>query len=357
MAKSDASLEAESQAPLIYSLSIIFVTLSTASVFLRIYTRKRILNIFGADDITITVAQVLAIAVSVTTILEVVWGLGRHTKFVPGDDATKQLKSLYANIMIYNASQILTKISFLIQYRRLFPSDSIQRICFWFLLFIVVWGIVQEFIVSFSCMPLTAFTPKMVNKCIDSLPVWYLTSCMNIVTDFIIFAIPVVPVAKLQMRARQKVLLLGLFCLGFFTCIISLVRLSTLHKGVNTQDPFWDNAPAAYWSVVELNCGILCACLPTLRPLIQKIIPKLLTTRGDSGRTNTASSHKFSTLGKKSRNDSHATDNSIYIQKEIELRSTSELKSNAAYAHSLEEDSVESQTVVHSFAGRQLKGP
>ncbi|KAF2116650.1 hypothetical protein BDV96DRAFT_645067 [Lophiotrema nucula] len=356
MAKSEAFLEGESLKPLINTLAILFVILSTIAVALRIYTRRALLHVFGADDVSITIAQVLAVAVSVTTGLEAVWGLGRHTRFVSQGDAIKQSKSLYANIMIYNAAQIITKISFLIQYRRLFPSRKMQKICFWLLIFIVIWGLAQEFIVSFSCTPLTLFEPKMSGKCIWALPVWYLTSSMNIVTDFIIFVIPIIPVLKLQMRTRQKVLLLGLFCLGFLqvsshfskhdltspsTCIISLIRLSTLHKGINTTDPFWDNAPAAYWSVVELNCGILCACLPTLRPLISKFVPKLLTTRGSTAKSSTGTSNRLSALhSKKSQ-----PEDGIYVRKEIELHSTTELRSNAAgFKNSLEEGSQDSQS-------------
>jgi hypothetical protein len=39
---------------------------------------------------------------------------------------------------------------------------------------------------------------------------------------------------------------------------------------LNTTDSTWDNVPTSYWSVIELNTGILCACLPTLRPLLRK---------------------------------------------------------------------------------------
>jgi hypothetical protein len=69
MASNDAALGKESQTALINSLAIIFVSLSTASVILRIYTRSRLLGVFGTDDVTICIAQTLAIAVSVTTIL------------------------------------------------------------------------------------------------------------------------------------------------------------------------------------------------------------------------------------------------------------------------------------------------
>lgn len=39
-----------------------------------------------------------------------------------------------------------------------------------------------------------------------------------------------------------------------------------------------DNVAAASWSAVECNVGIICACLPTLRPLISRIMPRLLST-------------------------------------------------------------------------------
>lgn len=72
-----------------------------------------------------------------------------------------------------------------------------------------------RFIVGFSCIPLVVFLPKMTDKCIYSLPVWYLTSAMNILTDFIIFFIPIVPVCRLRISSQKKILLLFLFSLGF----------------------------------------------------------------------------------------------------------------------------------------------
>lgn len=73
MATTEDGLRAETKAVLINSLAIIFVTLSSLSVLLRLYTRGRILKNIGADDVTIIVAQILAIAVSVTTLLGMFW--------------------------------------------------------------------------------------------------------------------------------------------------------------------------------------------------------------------------------------------------------------------------------------------
>lgn len=72
-----------------------------------------------------------------------------------------------------------------------------------------------RFIVAFSCIPLTYILPHMADKCIYTLPVWYLTSVMNIVTDFMIFGIPIIPVVRLRVGRSRKYLVLCLFCLGF----------------------------------------------------------------------------------------------------------------------------------------------
>ena len=75
MATNDDGLRAESKGTLIISLAVVFVVLSATSVILRLFTRTRILKILGADDYTIALAQVLAIAVTITTIL------GKHSLF------------------------------------------------------------------------------------------------------------------------------------------------------------------------------------------------------------------------------------------------------------------------------------
>lgn len=59
------------------------------------------------------------------------------------------------------------------------------------------------------------------------------------------------------------------------TCAISIVRIFTLRGAVNSTDPTWDNVPSSYWSIVELNTGILCASLPPLRPLFRHLFPGL----------------------------------------------------------------------------------
>ena len=118
-------------------------------------------------------------------------------------------------MLIYNPAQIILKASFLLQYRRLFPGPRTQFVCHWLLILIPIWGVAQNIIAGLACKPLSTLRPSMEGHCIPTMPVWYLTSAMNIFTDFIIFSVPLPSVVKLQIRTKQKWLLGALFSLGF----------------------------------------------------------------------------------------------------------------------------------------------
>ena len=57
-------------------------------------------------------------------------------------------------------------------------------------------------------------------------------------------------------------------------CLVSIIRLQSLVRISNSPDPTFDNPPAATFSVVEANVGIICACLPYMRPLLSAVCPK-----------------------------------------------------------------------------------
>jgi hypothetical protein len=64
------------------------------------------------------------------------------------------------------------------------------------------------------------------------------------------------------------------FALGGFTCIISILRLQSLLVFLHNTDISWHNPLAAIWSSLEVNIGILCSCLPTLKAMVSRYFPR-----------------------------------------------------------------------------------
>ena len=61
-------------------------------------------------------------------------------------------------------------------------------------------------------------------------------------------------------------------------CIASILRLHTLYIATHSKDPTWDKTGTVYWSSIELNVGIICASMTTLRPLASRMLPGVFST-------------------------------------------------------------------------------
>ncbi|OHF04163.1 hypothetical protein CORC01_00502 [Colletotrichum orchidophilum] len=274
----DHSLDGQSRFGEIVAILAVGSTLSTAAVGLRVYTRAKMLRTFGMDDSVMVVAQMFLLALAATIGLESRWGLGLHSWVPPPEDYVPYMKSFYSSIIMYNVATCFVKISILLQYRRIFAIDIMQKVTLWGLAFMITWTAVLCFLLPMICLPVAAFwDPTIEGRCLDFLPVWYTNAGINLVADFAIFSMPIPVINSLQLPRSQKRVLLVVFCLGFFTCIISALRIRTLRVAAETKDPYWDNVDAATWSFLEVAIGILAACIPTLRPIFVTLLPRFFS--------------------------------------------------------------------------------
>ncbi|KAJ0109732.1 hypothetical protein J7T55_004281 [Diaporthe amygdali] len=248
------SLSKESQSGMVMIVSAVLTGLSTIVVLLRLYTRYVILGTAGADDWT----------------MEAHYGLGRHLATLSQENVVRSLECLFAVIFSYNIGMNVIKVSFLLQYRRIFPSRTLRIVCFWGLVFVGLWTVIQGVLLSITCIPLATIQPSTASWCLDTLPIWEFTSSVGLITDFAIFLVPLPEIWKLPIASRQRIVLFGIFGLGFFVCIVSIIRIPTLQAASKAADPTADNVSAALWTLTELNAAILCSSLPVLRPLVFK---------------------------------------------------------------------------------------
>lgn len=186
------------------------------------------------------------------------------------------------------------KTSILVFYLRLSKNtQQVLRIASWIVLAIVnVSGAVLTFLNIFQCRPIVAafsYSYTGQPQCIPLLTEFICSAPINIVTDLAILALPIPVLTGMRLPRRQKYILVITFSLGIFVTIVDVVRIYYLQQAITSapvstsSDPTaifgdspqfaWNASLSLMWSAVEVNIGMICACIPTLKPLIIKLLP------------------------------------------------------------------------------------
>jgi hypothetical protein len=190
------------------------------------------------------------------------------------------------------------KTSILIFYLRI-SKNTVKVLYYasWLVLGIVnIAGIVLTFMNIFQCRPVTAAFKVVDNqpKCIDLLTQLICSAPVNIVTNLAILALPLPIFTGLTLPRREKIILVFTFALGVFVTVIDVLRIYYLQQAVTnisiissglrytfTSPEFpWNASLAFMWSAVEVNVIITWACIPTLKPLIVRILPAMVAQSG-----------------------------------------------------------------------------
>lgn len=56
--------------------------------------------------------------------------------------------------------------------------------------------------------------------------------------------------------------------------IVSILRLETLYQFAKSTNMSWDGRAFGYWSCIEMDVGIICACMPALYSLFKHLFPQ-----------------------------------------------------------------------------------
>ncbi|KAL4991621.1 hypothetical protein BDW68DRAFT_198392 [Aspergillus falconensis] len=260
-------------------ISVVFTSLAALFVLARVYTRRKLISRMEANDWMIVIALILSFVFMSFFIVEALNGMGMHLVDIPAPILLQQMKAFWISIPFYNAALLCAKASILMQYFRVFPSKRMRHIC-WTMIGILAtygtWAVLSGFL---NCIPVARFwNPTIPGSCLNSKGLWFSNASMHIATDLAILIIPTPALYKLELPRKQRIALISMFAVGGFVCITSICRLMSLKGIADSSDPTYDNVGAATWSAVECNVGIICACLPTLRPLVSRLIPQLLSS-------------------------------------------------------------------------------
>jgi hypothetical protein len=116
---------------------------------------------------------------------------------------------------MYNLSLVLTKISIVCQYMRIFTAPRINKFCKIMIGVLICYGCWTVLGSVFMCIPVASFwNQSLPGHCMNKLAFWFSNAALNITTDIMIFAIPMPLLGQLQLPQKQKIGLMFVFGFG-----------------------------------------------------------------------------------------------------------------------------------------------
>lgn len=89
-------------------------------------------------------------------------------------------------------------------------------------------------------------------KCLPNDSTFYGLAAVTIFYDCVIFLLPIPLLLRVQINTRRKIALMGVFLLGLFTTLCSIIRMVQIRTIAKTKN----STMLVLWGTIEMNVGV-----------------------------------------------------------------------------------------------------
>ncbi|KAI0179155.1 hypothetical protein GGR52DRAFT_293816 [Hypoxylon sp. FL1284] len=262
-------------------LILVFTPLCLLSVFLRFYTlikiRRRALR---PDDYIIIVSTVTMLGVVGAVIAGIAHGIGYHQADLEWGDIAVQIKMQTSTLWTWTISTCTCKLAVLFMYLDIFRTDPIFRKVIWVLIALTACYI-PVFIPFFmtQCSPVSAaWDPVLSQTNCRPLKIQELASvAVHLFLDTAIVVAPLPIIWGLKMPRSKKIGVSLIFSIGIGVISIMIWRMIYTARPDHGADPSYQLYIVSIQGEMEIWLGILAANIPTLAPLMNRVIGAVST--------------------------------------------------------------------------------
>lgn len=263
----DNKLPGDSQVAI--AISVILPFCSSTCVLLALYVQKVKNHKVTVDTKIIIAALIVAIGLAILTIYGALAGGVGWPENMQAQVAEKTAQIRFGHQILWGTSIQLVRVGLLLLYWRLFAINGFR------LAIMIMIAISMVFYVTYMAImtALHIIEPSFRGNGID-FPAWLIAiATISLTLDIITLCFPLFVIKNLMITRKKKIYLIGIFGLGVFCIISSIVRMSyfvKLRSSVQNQKPGSKTVfHITLWSLIEPFTSIIAACLPTCATLLK----------------------------------------------------------------------------------------
>ncbi|KAJ5782859.1 hypothetical protein N7457_004633 [Penicillium paradoxum] len=187
------------------------------------------------------------------------------------DPITKLLQLAIPMQFLWVLSLSCTKISILLLYLAIFPVTWVVRTVWVNIAVILTWTVGTILAGCLICRPFAYNWDQTIpgGSCGNQVTSFTVTGVINVVTDVVVLVIPMPLLYTLQLAIYKKVTLMIIFGLGTVTCIISILRISSL-SSMDFADLTYSIPLVNVFSGLEICLAVILSSVPLMRPLLTR---------------------------------------------------------------------------------------
>ncbi|KAF2638130.1 hypothetical protein P280DRAFT_432362 [Massarina eburnea CBS 473.64] len=268
-------------------VTVTLTSIATSLLIVRLATTWKQRGWFGLEDVCVIISAISLICLATVIYMSTLYGFGTHVVDIKksGGNLVMAMKYFWYSLIFYTICNGFTKLAFLALYYRVFATKGFRKMCLVMAGLSVAWTVSYLAVSIFNCSPIPRVYDRTIpGTCVNFHIHRWSNAGTNLLLDLIIFIMPMPLIMKLNMSLGNRLGLILLFSIGFFICLITLLRMATLPSTLRAKEPTWESAPTNLWSYIESAVGVICACLISIRRTISQFWPKMRrSNKGSSG--------------------------------------------------------------------------
>ncbi|PYH49580.1 uncharacterized protein BP01DRAFT_370258 [Aspergillus saccharolyticus JOP 1030-1] len=245
-------------------------------VILRFSIRTYYKQWVGVEDWSCLSAWILFMGYCATSMLVGKYGGGYHIDDVSTANQILFRKFCYIATVLYCPMALLVKVALLSILIRIFaPYRTKVLMIYFFLGCLCIYYVIAEIVKIRMCDPISGYWTGSPNaRCLNQRAALIADSVISVVSDLIILILPLPLTWSLQMSRSKKLRVIGMLSAGGLATAFSLYRLVLVVQDGSSRDQTIVFTCVILSGNAEGGVALICACLPTINILINKLWKK-----------------------------------------------------------------------------------